>query len=145
MEPEYQAMQQLPEAHRFLKAARKLSFEDWSPRFYLQIHAIELAGKAYLLAKGENPDQVKKIGHDLLRLFTECRDQGLVLTHPRADWIINLIAPVHLDHRLRYIKSGETTLPNFDELNDFCEELIRHGWRVLREKESRREADGGED
>jgi len=132
MEPEYQAMLQLGEARRFLNAARKLTFEDWSPKYYLQIHAIELAGKAYLLAKG----QQTKIRHDLIRLFAECRSRGLKLAHPRADWIIGLIAPVHADHRLRYITSGETSLPSFSELDDFCEELIRHGARLVREWES---------
>jgi hypothetical protein len=131
---EYQAMLQLQEARHFLRASRKLSFEDWSPKYYLQIHAIELAGKAYLLANGEDPDQVRKIGHDLFRLFAECRNHGLTLAHPRADWIISLIAPVHADHRLRYIMEGETELPNFDD--DFCDELIGHGARLLRESES---------
>jgi hypothetical protein len=57
---EHQAMLQKHEALRFLRASRKLTFEDWFPKYYLQIHAIELAGKAYLLAKGEDPDKVKK-------------------------------------------------------------------------------------
>jgi hypothetical protein len=99
-----------------------------------------LAGKAYLLAKGEDPDKVKDIRHNLSKLFAKCRSRGLVLQHPRANWIIELIAPVHADNRLRYITSGETELPSFDELNDFCDELIGHVAQLLREKE--READG---
>ena len=131
--PEYQAMLQLGEARRFLTASRKLCFDDWSPKYYLQIHAIELAGKAYLLANGEDTGQVTKIRHDLSGLFVECRNHGLTLKHPRADWIIGLIAPVHADHRLRYITSGETELPSFDELDSFCDELIGHVARLNRE------------
>jgi hypothetical protein len=130
---EYLAKLQLQEARRFLKASQKLSLEDWSPKYYLQLHAVELAGKAYLLAKGEEPDKVKKISHDLLRLFAECRNHGLVPAHPRAGWIVSLIAPVHADYRLRYIAPGETELPAFAELDSFCEELIGHGAQLLRE------------
>jgi hypothetical protein len=137
---EYQAMLQRDEALRFLRASRKLTFEDWSPKYYLQIHAIELAGKAYLLAKGEDPDKVRKIWHDLLTLFAQCREHGMTLAHPRADWIIDLIAPVHKDHRLRYITGGETELPSFAELDDFCTELIGHVSRLLREIEKRLKA-----
>jgi hypothetical protein len=143
LRPEFLAMLQLGDARCFLDASRELSFDNWNnPKYYLQIHAIELAGKAFLLANGEGPEEVKKIGHDLVRLFAECRNHGLVLAHPSADWIISLIAPVHADHRLRYMKSGQTELPHFAELDKFCDELIGHGRRVLREKESRREADG---
>ena len=131
--PEYLAMLQLDEARHFLKAARKLSFEDWSPKYYLQIHAIELAGKAYLLAKGEDPEKVRKIWHDLTKLFAECRKHGLVLSHPRAGWIIGLIAPVHARHQLRYIVPGNTSLPMSDELDSFCDELIGHVARLNRE------------
>jgi hypothetical protein len=145
---EYQAMLLRGEALSFLGASRKLSVEAWSsPKYYLQIHAIELAGKSYLLAKGEDIGKVTKIRHDLLKIFDECRSHGLTLAHPRADWIIGLIAPVHKDHRLRYITGGETELPNFAELDGFCEELIRHVGRLLHEieKRCRAEEDAGGD
>jgi hypothetical protein len=147
MKPEYQAMLQLGEARHFLEASRELSSNVWSsPKYYLQIHAIELAGKAYLLLNGRDPQRVANIRHDLLKLFRRCRRHGLRLNHPRADWIIGLIAPVHADHRLRYITAGETELPSFDELDGFCEELIRHGAQLVREWESREasEEDAGD-
>jgi hypothetical protein len=70
----------------------------------------------------------------MTKLFDECRNHGLLLAHPRADWIIGLIAPVHADHRLRYITSSDTYLPSFDELHSFCDELIEHAARLLRQK-----------
>jgi len=74
MKPEFQAMLQLTDARRFLVASRELSSEDnWNPKYYLQIHAIELAGKAYLLASGEDLEKVRKIGHDLQSGTPSCR------------------------------------------------------------------------
>jgi hypothetical protein len=47
------------------------------PSFYLLVHAIELALKAYLLYKQRSVAQIRRIGHDLSRLLNEAEEELL--------------------------------------------------------------------
>jgi hypothetical protein len=121
------------DALAFLNASKKLNLgEDYSPKYYLIIHAIELIGKSFLLAKDDSPSSVLDIRHDLIKLFDRCGRHGLQLEHPRTRDILDHIAPVHLDHRLRYARLGSTTLPSNSELEDFCVDLLNKTWPTLR-------------
>jgi hypothetical protein len=124
--PEYLAVLQLSDGLAFLNASRKLDFDDFSPKHFLLCHAIELGGKAFLLAKNQSP----KKGHDMLQLFDQCAANGLQLDHPLARHIIETVAPVHLDHRLRYARPGTTQLPNYQDMESFCEELFHKAWEA---------------
>jgi hypothetical protein len=84
------------------------------------------------LAKGEDQQHVQNIGHDLQQLFVECAAYGLQLAHARATEIIELIAPIHLDHRLRYTMPGTTEIPNHQDLEDFCEDLMTKAFAAHR-------------
>lgn len=125
---------QLGDAVAFLKASKKLSFEDYSPKYYLAIQAVELTAKSFLLLKGVKPETVRAIKHDLTKLFAECERHGLELDYPRARETIKLIAPVHFDYRLRYARPGETLLPSNQEVDDFCSDLLEKTWAVYRAK-----------
>ena len=67
-------------ARHYLETARAAPpFEGFSPvRYYLYCHSLELALKAFLLAKGSSKTRLKELGHDLARTLAEADSLDLV-------------------------------------------------------------------
>jgi hypothetical protein len=103
----------------------------FGPRNFLLCQSVELAMKAYLLATGSTLDDVEHLGHDLKKLRNRCRERGLTLSHPRANQILNMIAPVHKKHLLRYKRPGSITMPNDIEFNEFVSSLFVDIWPTI--------------
>jgi hypothetical protein len=76
------------------------------------------------MATGSTLDDVEDLGHDLRKLRRRCEQRGLTLSHPRADFNFDMIAPVHRQHLLRYSRSGGVALPGEVEFNDFVSTVL---------------------
>jgi hypothetical protein len=72
---------------------------------FLYCRAIELAIKAYLVARGESVDRMTKFGHDLTILLVETDARGLdrilLLTAPEKD-LIRRAGVLYEDNKLGY-------------------------------------------
>lgn len=140
---EHEAKLTLSEVSSFINAARKLDTlaGDWSPKYYLLCHAVEIGLKAFLLLHKHTPSELKTfaVRHSLKTLAEMARCHGMSFT-ARESEIIELIDAVHADHRLRYVKPGSTQMPQQTELEDFAEDILQHGWDELRLRERRRDA-----
>jgi hypothetical protein len=69
----------LGDAEGYLSAARLLDEHagQFSPKFFLLCHAIELVLKAFILAKGGTEKETKKIKHDLIAAWSRAVALGL--------------------------------------------------------------------
>ncbi|WP_322892524.1 hypothetical protein [Yoonia sp. 67] len=71
------------------------------PVMTLCAHAIELSLKSLLLKNGNNEDEVRKLGHDLVKLWDTCKANNANL--PQIDEnILAIISDLLTSHRLRY-------------------------------------------
>jgi hypothetical protein len=63
---------------------------DWA-RYFLFCHSIEVVLKAYLISRGVTTESLKrKYGHDLVKLFQACKDEGLAFRDDdvrRLSWL----------------------------------------------------------
>lgn len=99
------------------------------PLYYLYCHALELAMKAFLRAKGMSSAELRgpAIRHSLLNLWKECLTRQLALdfaTQNKVGEVIRLLTPYATDHEFRYVRTGFNTLPTLDEVRDAAAELI---------------------
>lgn len=90
---------------------------------HLLCTSIELALKAYLRHEGYEEKQLRKIGHDLRKLFVHCADRGLAYTGSRS--FVLFVAGYNYRERLFvYPEAGviKVILPR--RLREMCRELI---------------------
>jgi hypothetical protein len=116
------------------------SLPHFGPKKLLLCHSVELAMKAFLMATGSTLDQVEDLRHDLKKLSNRCRRSGLVLKHPRAKQVLNMIAPVHKQHLLRYKEPGGVMMPSDIEFNEFVSSLLEDIWPAIHSAEKQRRA-----
>jgi hypothetical protein len=103
----------LGDAVSYVSAARKLdeSEGEFSPKYFLLCHALELALKAYILATGGTEKDTKKIKHDLELAWGTAIKNGLVSKNPDLSKLIERVALAHSDYSFRYNKTCTFILP----------------------------------
>lgn len=95
--------------------------------YILTFHAIELALKAFLIARGftEKALKGKSFGHDLNKLYAAAKANGLKLETPNADDLIAWSNEWHAEGvKIRYEFSEQRTLPLCDALVPIASEII---------------------
>jgi hypothetical protein len=114
-------------AGHHLRTAREaetliLPYDD--PIYYDYSHALELAMKAFLLAKGVSAERLhKKFGHKLQLLWDECLRAGLVRDNFIGE-IIEYLDPFAQSLEFRYLKTGRKTLPVLSEVEEAVDRLM---------------------
>ncbi|WP_439370842.1 HEPN domain-containing protein [Bradyrhizobium sp. DASA03120] len=116
----------LDDAEAYLSAAKQLTADlsHFSPKYFLLSHAIELAIKAYILAKGGCERETKRIRHDLDAALARALELGL---QPSEDLqkLVQRVAPAHRDYSFRYSSEPWThILPSADSFENTVAELI---------------------
>jgi hypothetical protein len=91
---------------------------DWA-RYFLFCHSIELVLKAYLLSRGGTTKSLKKLGHDLTKLFQTCGIKGLKLDPDdvrRLCWL----AETHNEYWARYPREdwSKGGVPTVEQLQE---------------------------
>lgn len=85
------------------------------PAYFLAVHGIELALKAFLRHKGILPKELqRKFGHDIHASYRKAKELGLLDVfheHPDDVRAMNMLAVLNVDHGLRYIKTGAKQFP----------------------------------
>jgi hypothetical protein len=120
-------------AESYLNAANQLA-DGWklrhsAPIYYLYVHAIELALKAALRARGMTVRELrsKKYGHDLMQLVSACRKRRLasrLRLGKRREAILSVLNEMSCEQEFRYIKTGSKALPTLESLRALASRLL---------------------
>jgi len=98
------------------------------PAIFLVGQAIELALKAYLLAKGvELPKLRRNYGHELHRSLRKAKELGLVdvvALSAEEEGVLGLLDALYSTKQLQYIVTGAKTFPVFGPLESVARKLI---------------------
>lgn len=97
------------------------------PSLQLYGQSLELALKAFLLKRGVTLAQVEALRHSLAEILSMCRRRKLgtevkLSAHDIA--LVNLLSTSYASHRLRYIVTGFTTLPEPKFMAQVCERVV---------------------
>jgi len=113
------------------------SEQIFTPFFSTSAQSIELSFKAFLLAKGFDVDELRRVyGHDLFKLFMESKANGiaeLVNLDTGSFGCIDLLNQEYKRKKYHYIKTGMMMIPRADlvisasleltsQLENFCYE-----------------------
>lgn len=100
----------------------RLRFE--MPVYYLYSHAVELALKSYLRARGISAKELKaNFGHGLRKLFQGCTEQGLVLRPVPEAFIpdmVEMLDDLGRHHEFRYVTTGFKRYPVLADVSTVC-------------------------
>ncbi|WP_147021428.1 hypothetical protein [Methylobacterium radiotolerans] len=96
----------LSAANLVFRQAADLSY----PGNYLLAHALELLLKSHLASCGTSKQSIKKLGHDLTSIFTECISLGLPKINKLPD-LVEHISVMNSDHDFRYPTGFDIMMP----------------------------------
>lgn len=128
------------QAKTFASAADFLIGNGWKapsddPTYYLLGHAIELALKSFLRAKGKSLDELKGKGlrHDLSAALKQAEAFDLrayvdLSTEQKA--AIRVLSVYYVDKEFEYIVTGFKLLPTLEILQE-CAKALIHGVQVV--------------
>ena len=115
-----------------LGAARELLkhpiYSDGTGNYIIALHAIELALKAFLVARGYTEKELKgkSFGHDLNKLYAAAKRHGLKLETPNADELIAWSNEWHAEGvKIRYEFARQRALPLCETLVNLASEVIK--------------------
>jgi hypothetical protein len=121
-------------AYSFLGAAKALNRLDWedrethsdSPTEFLYWHSIELFLKAYLLVDGMELRKLRRhdYGHNISALSAEAVKRGLILSR-KDEELLSFMPSTEDMIDLRYLKVGVRAVPDFEDVEETCENLYR--------------------
>jgi hypothetical protein len=98
------------------------------PVMFLVGQSIELALKAYLLAKGVELRQLRRdYGHELHRSLRKAKELGLlnvVALSEEEEGVIELLDSLYSTKQLQYIVTGAKTFPVFGPLESVARKLV---------------------
>lgn len=102
----------------------ELRFKHTVP-YYLYVHSIELALKAFLRAKGIEKAKLstRRYGHNLESLLRKCIQRGMrVDKHERivVEWLNAFVD----DHAFRYLRPGFQQLPADIDVRQACQGIL---------------------
>ena len=131
---------------QYQKAANLLYEADKTlkvPTYFMYLHAIELALKAYLRAANLPVVAGKKRKHhQVTELYEECKTLGLRIgTEDPSDIrnIVSMLDDMNMDQGLRYFTRNPSSTPEMSWVRDTVENLFR---AVEPSVKARAEADG---
>ncbi len=114
---EHMAVRFAHDAETFTNAAKSLSdFRTFGPRYYLFCHAIELTLKSYILASGGDQSELRKLGHNLVKVFKRAKKLGFTPAEKDLKLFVDWLNPYHRDHEFRYPKLGFKRVPVAEDL-----------------------------
>jgi hypothetical protein len=114
----------------FFDAASKLKNDDlYWPMYYLYGHAIELLLKSYLCFKGMKDDELRKIGHNLMKAWNKC--SGLGLLELIGDYqvfreCVFMMNAQYMGKELEYHVKGYKQLPDINQMHDATKTIINY-------------------
>ena len=109
-------------AYDYLRAANRLDEIDPDPAgssqvsYHLACHALEVAFKAYLRAKGARLDDLKRHGHSLESVRVAAEAQGLPQLSDELREALAMVESYHREHEFRYIRTGTKHYPPLSDL-----------------------------
>lgn len=110
----------------YLKAARRLDDADPNPWVSSNVthqcvcQAVELAFKSFLLAHGKTLNDLRDIGHSMLRAMQEAEQLGLTPRPAGQRAAITQMDGYYRQHEFRYIVTGIKDYPPLDALLTAC-------------------------
>ncbi|WP_347986225.1 hypothetical protein [Methylomonas sp. AM2-LC] len=115
-------------AETLLNKAADIQYNMQYPIFYLFGHSIELSLKAFLFSSGMTANELKKIGHDISKLFVEAQTrniQSLVEFNCIDIGVIQLLNIDYSSKKFEYRDSGGTYyLPNIAVTEEIARKLV---------------------
>src|SRR3972149_10301169 len=131
------------QAKSFASAADFLIGNGWKgpfdhPIYYLLGHAIELALKSFLRAKGKSLDELKgeRLRHDLSAALKQAEALDLrayVALRPDQEAAIQILSSYYKDKEIEYIVTGFKELPTLEILQECANTLISRVQVVARQ------------
>lgn len=111
------------------KLGKKKGYEIVAPIpvMFLVGQAIELALKAYLLAKGVKLRKLRRYGHELHRSLRKAKELGLsdvVVLSSEEEGVLGLLDALYSTKQLQYIVTGAKTFPVFGALESIARKLV---------------------
>ena len=98
------------------------------PVMFLVGQAVELALKAYLLAKGVGVRELRRnYGHELHRSLRKAKELGLadvVALSAEEEGVLGLLDSLYSTKQLQYIVTGAKTFPVFGPLESVARKLV---------------------
>ena len=92
----------------------------------LASHSLELALKSFLLMRGWNEEQLKKVGHDLEKAWIKAAECGLSINKTAPFWVRVLSLGHGYPYIYRYPQEGTAiAIPSLDELASNLKDLIQ--------------------
>lgn len=91
--------------------------------YYLLTHSLELLLKAHLASHGLEKKELKKLGHQLSKIFARCKDEGL----PEVcdlDLLVDHLGEMNQNDDFRYPSGYSLTLPRADEAQRVLRDLV---------------------
>lgn len=97
--------------------------------YYLYVHAIELALKAALRARGMTVRELRRrpYSHDLMELVAACHERRLasrLKLGKRREAILLLLNEISREHEFRYVRTGPTAFPTLDSVRALTTRLL---------------------
>ncbi len=111
----------------FLRAAQRFGSNPHeyagAPVYFLYIHAVELALKSFLLRAGCTEEKLKKLSHNLLKIFEEAKVKGLNASDPDTDNIVSRLSNAVKKAAIRY--EFPHSMPLVGDVEDVATALIQ--------------------
>lgn len=121
----------IQQAAQFLDAARReftLAGQGISvPAYFLAARSIELALKSFLVFKGRDERQLRRLSHNLALALADARQAGLddvCSLRPDDRIALNMINPYYLEKDLEYLTTGYKQYPGSQHLLGCADYLI---------------------
>ena len=119
-------------ASMFYCAAKKLHDNDDETNvvlYYLYGHAIELVLKAVLVFRNFQEKSLKKIGHDLIKVWNEAIKNepslaNMINDREKLETVLAFLNPYYRDKEFEYIKVGFKRFPSLNDVREIIEELL---------------------
>jgi len=97
--------------------------------YYLYSHAIELVLKAVLIFRNFQEKDLKKIGHDLIKVWNEAIEiepnlANMIKDQEKLEAILALLNPYYRSKEFEYIKVGFKHFPSIKDVREIIEELL---------------------
>ena len=107
----------------FVQDGEALGNRATAGQFFLFVHGIELALKAYLHEKGLSIDDLRRVGHNLIELLRACQARGLDPSEPDTSAIVARLDASLEKAKLRY--DFEFHLPLLKDVRRIARGILR--------------------
>lgn len=129
-------------SHKFLEAANTINSAIhvsylMDVRYYLICHALELGLKAFLRAQGIKIDVLRNLKHNLEKILTMAKKEGLASICPAFSEYEKDIIKINEDYSIKgfeyTVLGGTGSYPPFNNIYDSVELLLKDIWPLCLE------------